>query len=517
MDGIRKRTGGVKSRGMTARWMTARYSLALVIIAFCTLVGFFMTEQVMNQHADMLDVVNMSGRQRMLSQRSALLVERMHHARTDEERRGYRAELALAVETFERTHRRLTGTGGEPGLGLAVRNLYFEGPEPLNEEVLRFIAALRVILDAAGKPLPPDMPEARLVADQALGSLLDRLDLMVARYQETGEEGIAMLRALGVTALALTMLTLLAEVLLIFRPMVRQVEEQFGEIGRMTAALEEANGTLEAQVRARTAELQGAKTAAEQAHRAKSRFLAHAGHDLKQPLEAIGMFTGMLDRQVDTARGRLLLRDLRLAQRSMRGLLDQILEISRLESGVVEPAPVEVPLAPLLEQLASEFRPQAEAKGLELRMVATSRAVVTDPALLERILRNLLANAVRYTERGRVLVGCRLRGGALSVEIHDSGQGIAPGDVRRIFEEFVQLDRPDRDRSQGIGLGLAIVDRLARLLGHPLVLKSAEGRGSVFGVLVPRASRARRSDETVAVRVLDQQDRLGAAADPQRL
>ncbi len=481
----------------TARWMTLRYSLALAVIALCTLAGFLMTERVINQHADMLEVVNISGRQRMLSQRTALLVEQLRHAQTDADREEITGRLIEATELFENAHRRLTGTGPGPALGAAVRDLYFDGPEPLNGLVLRYIAALRAVIADGPDGLPPDMKEAAYITHQALGPLLARLDDMVARYQATGESGFATLHRLGIAALVLTLLTLCVEALVIFRPMTGHVQRQFAEITRMTEELEQANETLEAQVRARTAELHAAKEAAEQAHRAKSRFLSHAGHDLKQPLEAINMFTGMLERQVQTPRGQALVKDMRLAQRSMRDLLNAILEISKLESGVVEAKLADVPLAPLFDQLESEFAALAEAKDLRLRVVPTDATVQSDPFLLERIVRNLIANAVRYTEEGGVLLGCRRRGNTLWIEVYDTGRGIAESDRRRIFEEFVQLDRADRDRSEGIGLGLAIVDRLARLLGHTLAVRSVEGRGSVFAVGVPLVVTS-NSNQTVA-------------------
>lgn len=487
----------------TARWMTIRYSIALAVIALCTLGGFLMTERVINQHADMLEVVNISGRQRMLSQRTALLVEQLQHAQTESDREEITRRLTEATELFENAHRRLTGTGQGPALGpalgVAVRDLYFDGPEPLNALVLRYIAALRSVIAEGPSGLqpgmgPPGMGEPDYITRQALGPLLARLDDMVARYQATGERGFATLHKLGIAALLLTLLTLCVEALVIFRPMTGHVQRQFADITRMTEELEQANETLEAQVRARTAELHAAKDAAEQAHRAKSRFLSHAGHDLKQPLEAINMFTGMLERQVQTPRGQALVKDMRLAQRSMRDLLNAILEISKLESGVVEAKATDVPLAPLFDQLESEFAAIAESKNLRLIVVPTDVTVHSDPFLLERIIRNLVANAVRYTEEGGVLLGCRRRGETLWIEVYDTGRGIAEPDRRRIFEEFVQLDRPDRDRSEGIGLGLAIVDRLARLLGHPLAVRSVEGRGSVFAVGVPLRVT---SDQTV--------------------
>ncbi len=474
----------------TARWMTLRYGIALALIALGTLAGFIMTERVIGQHERMLEVVNVSGRQRMLSQRTALLVEQLKHNPDAYSRADLARQLADATDMFETAHRRLSGRAGPndgPPLGPPPQNLFFGGSDPLDPLISRHIAALRAVIAAAPAGLPPGMAEADDVTTQALGPLLDRLEVMVALYQEEGEAGFHSLHQMGLAALILTLLTLLFEALVIFRPMTRHVRDQFTEIARMTATIERANATLEQQVRERTAELHSAKNAAEQAHRAKSRFLAHASHDLHQPLQAIGMFTGMLERQNQTAKALALLTDLKAAQRSMRDLLNAILEISKLESGVVSPKPADVPLSPLLDQLEAEFAGQAEAKGLRLRAVPTDAVVRSDPALLERIVRNLIANAIRYTEEGGVLVGCRRRGGALWIEVYDTGRGIAETDRRRIFEEFVQLDRPDRDRSQGIGLGLAIVERLARLLGHPVELRSAEGRGTVFSVQVPEA------------------------------
>lgn len=473
----------------TARWMTLRYGIALALIALGTLAGFVMTERVIGQHERMLEVVNVSGRQRMLSQRTALLVEQLKHDPSAGSRAALARQLAEATDMFEAAHRRLSGRAGTadgPVLGPPPRDLFFDGPDPLDPLVMRHIAALRAVIAAAPAGLPPGMWEADYVTRQALGPLLDQLETMVALYQEEGEAGFHSLHRMGLAALVLTLLTLLVEALVIFRPMTGHVRNQFAEILRMTEAIERANATLEQQVRERTAELHAAKTAAEQAHRAKSRFLAHASHDLHQPLQAIGMFTGMLERQPQThPKAAALLSDLKAAQRSMRDLLNAILEISKLESGVVSPRPVDLALSPLLDQLEAEFAGLAEAKGLRLRAVPTDAVVHSDPALLERIVRNLIANAIRYTETGGVLVGCRRRGGRLWIEVYDTGRGIAESDRRRIFEEFVQLDRPDRDRSEGIGLGLAIVERLARLLAHPVAVRSVEGRGTVFSVCVP--------------------------------
>lgn len=474
----------------TARWMTVRYALALTLIALGTLAGFVMTEGVIGQHERMLEVVNVSGRQRMLSQRTALLVEQLKTAGDPAVRTDLARQLAETTDMFEAAHRRLSGRAGpEEGapLGPPPNDLFHGGADPLDPLVTGHIAALRRVIAAAAAGEPPDPAEADHITSQALGPLLERLEEMVALYQEEGEAGFHTLHQLGLAALLITLLILAVEALAIFRPMTRQVRRQFTEILRMAETIERANATLEQQVRERTAELHAAKSAAEQAHRAKSRFLAHASHDLQQPLQAIGMFTGMLERQPQSAKAAALLTDLKAAQRSMRDLLNAILDISKLESGAVTPKPADLPLSPLLDQLEAEFAGLAEAKGLRLRAVPTNAVVRSDPALLERIVRNLIGNAIRYTETGGVLIGCRTRGDRLWIEVYDTGRGIAEPDRRRIFEEFVQLDRPDRDRSEGIGLGLAIVERLARLLEHPVTVRSVEGRGTVFAVGVPLA------------------------------
>jgi CheY-like chemotaxis protein/two-component sensor histidine kinase len=170
---------------------------------------------------------------------------------------------------------------------------------------------------------------------------------------------------------------------------------------------------------------------------------------------------------------------------ALEDLLDALLDVSKLDAGAVQPERRAFPLQPLLERLADEFAPAAEAKGLRFRVARTSLWTESDPALLGRCLLNLVANAVRYTREGGVVVGCRRRGGEAEIVVADSGIGIAAADRARIFEEFFQAGSPQRDRAQGLGLGLAIVERIVRLLGHAVTVKSQPGRGSVFGVRVP--------------------------------
>ncbi len=223
------------------------------------------------------------------------------------------------------------------------------------------------------------------------------------------------------------------------------------------------------------------------ADESKTRFLAAASHDLRQPLQALGLFVAALAHKPLEDDLRQIVDRIQASLAALEHLLETILDISRFDAGAVETRSTSFPLQRLFARLAAEFEPVAEDKGLAMRFVPTSHIVVSDPMLLERILRNLVSNAVRYTGRGGVVVGCRRRGDSLRVEVWDSGPGIAPAEQREIFREFHQLNDALRGPRQGSGLGLAIVDRLADLLGHQIDLHSIPGKGSVFAVVVPLA------------------------------
>lgn len=235
------------------------------------------------------------------------------------------------------------------------------------------------------------------------------------------------------------------------------------------------------------------RAAAQQAVAAKSRFLAAASHDLRQPFQAMRFFHSVL---ADYATHPAAKRASDMLERALDAgeqLLSALLDISTLDAGTVQVRRQNFQLNPLLEQLAAEFRPETEAKGLRFRVRGPDLQVDSDPLLVSRIVRNLLANAVHYTRRGGVLVAVRRRGRNARLEIWDTGFGIPEGQLAEIFEEFHQLENPERDRSQGLGLGLAIVRRLARLLGTPVNVHSRLGRGSVFSVLLPLAGSSDRA------------------------
>ena len=228
-----------------------------------------------------------------------------------------------------------------------------------------------------------------------------------------------------------------------------------------------------------------------EANRAKSRFIAAASHDLRQPLHALGLFVARLQGRVKAAERSRIVEQIDASVAAMNELFNDLLDMSKLDSGVLAPNISEFPIAQLLERTESTFSAAARKKGLSLRIVRNSAWVRSDFILLERILMNLVSNAVSYTARGKVVVGCRLRGRHLRIDVFDRGPGIPEDEHISIFREFYQLGDPRRERQGGMGLGLAIVDRLCRLLKHEIDLASALGKGSRFSVLVPSvAARA---------------------------
>lgn len=235
-------------------------------------------------------------------------------------------------------------------------------------------------------------------------------------------------------------------------------------------------------------ELRAQKELAEQASLAKSRFLAAASHDLRQPLHALGLFVSALRERAAAPELQPLVSRIERSVGALEGLLNALLDVSRLDAGVVEPQVRAFPARELFGRLSAEFAPLAQAKGLAWRCQGPALALRTDPALLETILRNLMSNAIRYTRQGEVAVEWRAEGQDVVVTVWDTGIGIPAQHQDDVFREFFQLHNPERDREKGMGLGLAIVDRLTRLLGHPLALRSTPGEGTTFELRVPAAS-----------------------------
>jgi signal transduction histidine kinase/CheY-like chemotaxis protein len=270
-----------------------------------------------------------------------------------------------------------------------------------------------------------------------------------------------------------------------------ELEALGDQLNDMAAKLQTSYATLERKVEERTEQLRAANLS-------KSRFLAAASHDLRQPLHALNLFTAQLRYEKDqTERDRLALR-IDTAVANMNELFNALLDISKLDAGATTASISEFPVGRVLGRIAATFTQAAVEKGLRLRMVPSGAWVRSDPILLEQILLNLVANAVRYTSRGGIVVGCRRAGSALRIDVCDSGVGIAADQQCSIFGEFYQVPAAEGSGKVGLGLGLAIVERLCAVLDHPIGLTSTLGKGSRFSVTVPRAAARAAAPPRVA-------------------
>jgi signal transduction histidine kinase/CheY-like chemotaxis protein len=257
-----------------------------------------------------------------------------------------------------------------------------------------------------------------------------------------------------------------------------ELEALGDQFNSMATKLQESYATLERKVEERTRQL-------EIANQAKSRFLATASHDLRQPLHALGLFVAQLRGRTGAADRKRIVAGIEAALSGMNELFNALLDISKLDAGVLVPKLSEFPVAQLLRRIDTTFAGLAREKGLTLRIVGNDAWVRSDSILLEQIVLNLMTNAIRYTATGGVLVGCRRRGDRLRIEVWDTGSGIPQELHQHIFSEFYRVETAERDQAGGLGLGLAIVDRLCRLLDHPIELKSTVGKGSRFSITVP--------------------------------
>ncbi|WP_234081728.1 ATP-binding protein [Azonexus sp. R2A61] len=316
----------------------------------------------------------------------------------------------------------------------------------------------------------PGFPDLRLIAAMPQNTVLSN---WWSRLKELGTLGI-----------------LLSAVLLTGGVLVRR---QVRELAEVTDALAHSHDRLEAKVQEATAELAEQKESAELANAAKSRFLAAASHDLRQPMHALALFSTDLRRRAGVGN----LDDLpRLAEQIavstglLGEMLDALLDISRLDINGIKADIHPFPLANLYERLEAAFRRSAADRNINLRFHPTRHILRSDPMLLERMLGNLIANAIRYTPPGgRVIVGARRHGRQVRLEVRDSGIGIAREHQASIFAEFYQVSNSAREQGSGLGLGLSIVDRLARALSVEILLKSRIGEGTTFGLVVPQAER----------------------------
>lgn len=245
------------------------------------------------------------------------------------------------------------------------------------------------------------------------------------------------------------------------------------------------NVDLVQELRAQKAIADQARQTAEAANRSKTQFFAAASHDLRQPLHAMGLFAAALYEKIKDPEVLNTVKSINASVAALEGLFNELLDISKIDSGVIQPRLTHFALEEMFGRLRDEFAAEAREKGLRLTVTSGGHTVMSDAVLLERIVRNLLGNAVRYTSQGEIALSAAPVNGSLRIEVRDTGPGIGPQDQKRIFEEFVQLANPGRTSRKGLGLGLSIVQRLCALLGYEIRLSSELGRGSAFSLEVP--------------------------------
>ncbi len=270
----------------------------------------------------------------------------------------------------------------------------------------------------------------------------------------------------------------MAVALVVYMFMLHQMMRQAHGVAMETIALRFENLDLVDRLRQE-------KQVAEQASIDKSKFLAAASHDLRQPLHALSLFTRVLEERTSDPDTRGLVDKIQRCVVALETLFQSLLDISRMDAGIVETKTVHFPVAPLVERLYAEYAPQAEAEGLRMVKHCGEITAKSDPALVERVLRNLIANAIRYTRAGEIDVQCTSVHAGIEIEVRDTGIGISEDQHERVFQEFVQIGNPERDRSKGLGLGLSIVHRLAGLLDTCVELRSVPGVGSSFRFTLP--------------------------------
>lgn len=351
---------------------------------------------------------------------------------------------------------------------VVVQSVIFAGLLPIGVEDYPLVYLVFPLLLWAAFRFSPPVPLAALVLI-ALSATAGTVSGHGPFVRETVSETAPLLQSFLVVA---------AMVVLI-------ISAALNERLRAESDLRTARDGLEQRVAERTQELARLKQQAEDATRAKSHFLAAASHDLRQPLHAVGLFVAALGARIKDAESRVLFDNLKDSVAATSEMLNALLDLSKLDAGAMTAEVADFPLAPLLSRIGADFADSTADKGLELRIVPTATVIRSDPAMLESIVRNLVSNAVRYTSKGRVLLGCRKRGKALSLQVWDTGCGIPEDQMDDIFREYHQLANPERDRRYGLGLGLSIVDGLAKLLGHPLQVRSTVGKGSLFAIEVP--------------------------------
>ena len=253
----------------------------------------------------------------------------------------------------------------------------------------------------------------------------------------------------------------------------------------MVNSVQQHNEVLRKEVAMRTTDLQEAMEMAERSNVAKSRFLAAASHDLRQPLQALSLYTGVLEVKIRDPEVVPVINNISNGIQVMRDMLTTLLDVSRLDAGVIVPVVNQIAISDIFDEFDDDFQQLAQDKGVSFRICKSSLQTESDPVLLGRILRNLISNAVHYTNQGKILIGCRRHGRIFRVEVYDTGIGISADQLDEIFKDFHQVGNVARNRRLGLGLGLAIAKGMADLLGHRLAVSSLPGKGSCFSIELP--------------------------------
>ena len=283
---------------------------------------------------------------------------------------------------------------------------------------------------------------------------------------------------------------LLAILFAVFALIIADFAKAIEKLVRDSFVIRHQRDELVGQLERERQEVALARDDAEQANRAKSRFLAAASHDLRQPLHALSLVAAALTLRNMDPDVRAISTSIGGALRSLSALVDALLDVSRLDAGAMKPELQEVDVSAIVQRIASEYRPSAERKGVELKVLDCRAVCRTDPLLLDRMLRNLVDNAIKYTGKGSVSIELHSAGSAVRIAVADTGEGIPASERERIFEEFYQIGNSERDRTKGLGLGLAIVRRIGKLLGTEVEVGSEVGRGSSFAFRLPVATGA---------------------------
>lgn len=417
--------------------------------------------------------------------------------------------LVTAVAFFDRVGAPIASSGALPA-PLALLSASDQG-HLLDEDEDRMVFAAPIVLRRyeGNDPFLPDAPASARIEQAAIGWVTLEISRTATQQRKREAVFFTLMSTFSVLFLGGGLAIVLGRQ--VTRPIlrlenavtriqaghldVRVPADSGGDLQRleegmnaMAETLSENRDFLEARVRITTHKLEQKMNEAERASVAKSRFLAAASHDLRQPLHALSLFAADLRHDADTPARKRLAGQINESVRGVSELLDSLLDISRLDVAGVTPAPADLSLAELFQRLDANFARSAAEKSLRFLCLPSPFWIRTDPVLFERLLGNLLSNAIRYTERGGVILVARRRRDRVRIEVRDSGIGIPEAHREAVFEEFFQVENTARAQGQGLGLGLAIVNRLAKILGLTVELHTAPGQGSIFAVTLPLVS-----------------------------